>query len=366
MRTGTASLPLHGGRAPRWLFERMTRLARQVVIAVVDDGGPRELVRRLSDPFWFQALGCAVGFDWHSSGVTTTLCAALKEALRGMERDVGIFAAGGKGRTSRRTPAEICDKGEAVSAPVERLVYASRMSAKVDSSALQDGYSIYHHSFFFTADGSWVVVQQGMNEGSGLARRYHWVGGTDGPAGERGFVCEPHSGVCCDVRGTALNMVAAASGEARACCAELSRQHPDTLVRELEKAVHLEMPSRHAVTRADINPRRLHKIFLSTYESGPADFEALLAMPGVGAKTVRALSLLAELLYGARASTDDPARFSFAHGGKDGHPYPVDRRLYDSTIEYLTDALERARIGRSDKIDALKRLARMERGTRRR
>jgi hypothetical protein len=357
MRTGYAQLPLHGGKAPRWLFTRMTRLAREIVAHVVAEYGPEELLRRLSDPFWFQALGCVLGFDWHSSGVTTTTCGAIKEGIRGLERDLGFYAAGGKGGVSRHTPGEVTAFCETLGQSPERLVYASRMSAKVDSAAVQDGYQLYHHVFFFTRTGQWCVVQQGMSDVTRMARRYHWLGET-----VQDFVFEPHAAVCCDVRGgeDLLNLVAAESAEVRRASAELATQPAEATLKAAERLPTLALPARHPVREEDINPRYLRKILLRTYEEAPANFEALLAVEGVGPKTLRALALVSELIYGTRASTRDPARFSFAHGGKDGTPYPVDRATYDRTVEILRQALNRAGVERSEKAHAFRRLAAFE------
>ncbi len=355
-RTGTASLPLHGGRAPRWLFERMTRLSREIVIAIVSDGGPGEMLARLSDPFWFQALGCVLGFDWHSSGVTTTVTGAIKEGTKDLERELGLFVCGGKGRVSRRTPDEIRERGPFVDVDPETLVYASRLSAKVDSGAVQDGHQIYHHAFFFTQGGSWCVVQQGMNGEAGTARRYHWLSDSLDD-----FVDEPHAAVCADARQLSLNLVAGESAAARERIATLACERPVSLITEIDKARSLRLPGRHHVSAADIDPKRLAKIFLSTYERKPAGFEELLGMRGVGPKTLRALALLSEVLYGEAPSFRDPARFSFAHGGKDGFPYPVDRETYDRSISILRRALRRAKLGRGEEVAALKRLANFER-----
>ena len=353
-RTGVANLPLHGGKAPAWLFQRMVRLSREIAVVVVEDYGPDELLRRLSDPFWFQAFGCVLGFDWHSSGLTTTACGALKEGLRGMERELGVFVAGGKGGASRKTPSEVEAAGDVLSVDAARLVYASRMSAKVDSAAVQDGYQLYHHAFIFTRDGRWTVVQQGMNETNHYARRYHWLGEavTD-------FVCEPHAAVCADVRGEALNLVARESEGARAAIPQVvAREKPEKLVAELKHVQTLDLPPRHHLLAADIHPDRLSKILLSTYERQPGDFESLLALEGVGPQTIRALTLLAELLHGAPVSWRDPARYAFAHGGKDGYPFPVDRATYDRSIELLRTAVRRARIEPREKGQAMDRLER--------
>jgi len=354
-RTGIANLPLHYGKAPRWLFERMVKLSREITIAIVADFGAGEMLRRLSHPYWFQALGCVLGFDWHSSGVTTTLCGALKEGIKGLERDLGLFVAGGKGAVSRKTPAELENWGESLSINPEPLVYASRMSAKVDSAAVQDGYQLYHHTFLFTADGSWTVIQQGMNETTRYARRYHWLGET-----VTSYVNEPHSAILSEAKGQALNLVAGESGPARNTIAEIAAgQKPESIVADLKKLKTLSLPSRHYLTTDDLHPDSLSRILVSTYERQPGGFEELLGLAGVGAKTIRALSLLSELVYGVAPSYRDPARYSFAHGGKDGIPYPVDRETYDRSIELLRKAIGRAKLGIREKDEAVGRLERM-------
>lgn len=352
-RTGTAQLPLHGGRAPAWLFSRMVRLAREISIHVVSEFGSDEMLRRLSDPFWFQAFGCVLGFDWHSSGVTTTVTGAVKEGIRGLESDLGLYAGGGKGAASRKTPSEIVAACEALSLDPQPLVYASRISAKVDSAAVQDGYQLYHHSFFFTPSGAWCVVQQGMNGDNGMARRYHWLSSS-----LASYVNEPHAAVCAEAESPTLNLVAQESEGVRATSAELSRQRPSLVIDTLKRLPVLTMPRRHAVLLSDVNPVYLEKILLKTYERAPEDFETLLGMQGVGGRTLRALALVSEIIYGTPASTRDPARFSFAHGGKDGFPYPVDTGTYDKTVEVLRAAVNRAGIARSERVQALKRLVR--------
>jgi len=358
-RTGTATLPLHTGRAPRWLFQRMTELARHITEAVVVEHGSTAFLRRLSDPYWFQAFGCVLGFDWHSSGVTTTVCGALKQGLTGAEVDTGIYIAGGKGRASRRTPDELRDHASRLGLDGEALVYASRMSAKVDSAALQDGYQIYHHSFFFTSAGQWAVVQQGMHDGARSARRYHWLG-----ASVSDFVCEPHAAICAQRQEQlVLDFVAKDSAAARVAATEIARERPGLVQKEVARLLTLKLPARHHVDlRRDVSPRNLSKVLLTTYERQPEDFAALLALQGVGAKTIRALALIAELAHGKPPSYRDPARFSFAHGGKDGYPYAVDRENYDQSIEWLRQAVSRARIGDSDRLKALRRLASWETG----
>ncbi|MCX6094698.1 MAG: DUF763 domain-containing protein, partial [Candidatus Bipolaricaulota bacterium] len=307
MRTGVADLPLHYGRAPRWLFERMTKLAREIVELLILEEGSPGFFDRISDPHWFQAFGCVLGFDWHSSGVTTTACGAIKEGIRGEEESLGLFVAGGKGNASRKTPEEIVAWSERVGTDADRLVSASRTSAKVDSAAVQDGYQIYHHVFFFDRDARWAVVQQGMNESNGMARRYHW-------ASDRvvDFVCEPHAAICCDHRAPTLNLVARESQETRETSVELARAHPGEVVRELAALRRLSLPKRHEILLTDVAPDRLERIFTKTYEAQAETFQELLMLPGVGGKTLRALSLVAELVYGKAPSFDDPARYGFA------------------------------------------------------
>jgi len=337
----------------------MVRLSRLVLAHVVAEEGPDEVLRRFSDPFWFQAFGCVLGFDWHSSGLTTTTCGAVKEALRGIGPELGLYAAGGKGRVSRRTPEEIARACEGLGLEPAGLVHASRTAAKVDNAAVQSGHQLYHHVLVFTREGDWCVVQQGMNAETRTARRYHWLGETVAD-----FVDEPHEAVCDNRRGVLLNYVAKESAGARAAAVSLAQGGPapvlaalDTLD-TLDRPPELVMARRHAITAFDIDRHYLEKTLLRTYEQPPADFETLLGTEGIGPKTLRALALVGELIYGAPTSTRDPARFAFAHGGKDGTPYPVDRPTYEKTIEVLHDALARPAPERAERVDALKRLAR--------
>ena len=363
MRRRIAHLPLHTGRAPAWLFERMHRLAGSVVQLIVSDCGPAEMLSRLSDPIWFQAFGCVLGFDWHSSGLTTVTCGAIKEAYRRLGNDLGIRVAGGKGGASRKTPQQIMTAAEQHGLDGDALVYASRMSAKVDSAAVQDGYQIYTHHFFYSDRNEWCVVQQGMNDDTGYARRYHWLGDA-----VDNFVCEPHSGVASVPArfDGLLNMVAQQACPARTRSAELARLHPDKLLREITTGPSLFLPAHHPVGKHNINPDRLGRILRMTYEHQPTDFSSLLGLAGVGPKTIRSLALLSELIYGQPACNDDltrqwtpadPATFSYAHGGKDGHPFPVDRRTYDNSIRLLESAVRRARIDPTGKDQALFRLS---------
>ena len=394
-RTGFANLPLHPGRAPAWLFTRMTRLAREIAAHVVADRGPEELLRRLSDPFWFQAFGCILGFDWHSSGVTTTVTGALKAGLTGLEHELGVYSQGGKGAASRKTPLEIRERCERLAVDSGPLVYASRMAAKVDSAAVQDGYQLYHHAFFFSRAGHWCVVQQGMSDETRTARRYHWLSES-----VTSFVNDPHAAICSDLTAPTLNLVAAEHEPLRSTSVELASGSPDRVMNVLRRrgtrtrrparlaatsrpstgdlpfdeplsdaAVRrrqvptLDMPRRHALQLEDVDPRHLESVLLTTYERAPQDFETLLGMPGVGARTVRALALVSEVIYGTPTSTRDPARFAFAHGGKDGTPFPVDRATYDRTIDALHRAMAHAKVDRSERLEALKRLGRFARNT---
>lgn len=357
LRTGIANLPLHGHHCPRWLFDRMVKLSSAIVEAVVEEYGPGEVLKRLSDPFWFQALGCVVGFDWHSSGLTTVLCGALKEGLRPKQHALGLYLAGGKAMASRKTPGEIEEYTDryGLNVNVGSLQYASRMSAKVDSAALQDGFQIYHHVFAFTADGSWAVVQQGMNPDSGWARRYHWLGGE-----MESFIREPHAAVCGQPVGEILNMVAGESAAARDASLYLAGR-PAEVVSALKKLSGLtpdrlrvlSLPAAHPVPQA----RRIEKTLARLCDVKPSSYEGLLAVEGVGPATVRAFALVSEVVYNAGASRNDPVRYSFAHGGKDGHPFPVNRRDYDRSITILENALRRAKTGDRSNIEALKRLS---------
>ncbi|QSR84920.1 DUF763 domain-containing protein [Methylacidimicrobium sp. B4] len=374
MKRALAELPLHGGKAPAALFDRMVRLAGAVVMAIVDEHGSEEMLRRLADPWWFQAFGCLLGFDWHSSGLTTVTCGALKEAYRAYGSELGVVVAGGKGATSRKAPEEIARAADRLGiSQGERLAYASRMSAKVDSAAVQDGYALYHHSFFFTPRGGWCVVQQGMNEGYGRARRYHWMGESVAD-----FVCEPHAAIGDlftpakeaprSAPGDLLNMIAAEAGPNRVASAALIRDDPERFLETLRAAVEgptLFAPTRHALLPIDVDLARLGRIVAAAHRIAPKDFEALLGTPQIGPKAIRSLALTAEIIYGAPVSHRDPAHskrwadYAYAHGGKDGHPFPVDRRLYEQDIAVVTDAVRNARLGHTEKTEALRRLARL-------
>ncbi len=360
--TGTADLPLHGGRAPRWLFDRMVRLSGSITEVIVDEFGVDEFLRRITDPYWFQALSCTIGFDWHSSGTTTTTCGALKVALDPEKH--GIAVAGGKGKASRKTPEEIKAMDNIFDLrhnTFEKLTYSSRISAKVDNSCVQDDYQLYHHSFFVSEKGDWGVVQQGMKTEEGYARRYHWLS-------EKldDYIVEPHEALCCDRKeNSVLDMTSEESEESRDVSVDLINDNPDHLRRYLDKSGqtslsdfgknNLKMPPRHPVIDMDISKNGWDTL-KNAYELQPSNYEELISLQGMGPKKIRALALVSDLIYGARSSWEDPVKYSFAHGGKDGTPFPVDRTVYDSTIETLGETIQKAEIAGKDRDFALKRL----------
>jgi hypothetical protein len=369
VKTGTANLPLHPGKAPRWLFKRMVSLSQGIIDVMVYEYGVDELLKRLSDPFWFQALSCVLGYDWHSSGTTTVTCGALKEAV--LNSDHGLFVAGGKGKASRNTLMEIEEYGARFNlsaSMIDDLQYASRMAAKVDNAALQDGYELYHHVMIFTEHGKWVVIQQGMNEESLYARRYHWLSDSI-----TSFICEPHNSIVGDDKQEiVLDMTSCSSESARRISVDLVNDNPVHLMRDwieltrsgsqmildqwikpgykdnVMKPPCLDMPR-------VINWRRMKEI----YEFQPRDYEEFLSLRGVGPSTVRALALISDLIYGEKPSWKDPVKYTFAVGGKDGVPYPVDRKVMDETISIIRQGVEQAKIGEQEKLSALRRLNRI-------
>jgi len=363
-RTGRADLPLHGGRVPRWLSTRMAALGRVVVEAICIEYGRDEFLRRLAHPFWFQSFGAVMGMDWHSSGITTSVVGALKRGLAPVSDELGLYVCGGRGRQSRKTPGELADVGERTGLDGDNLADISRLVAKVDSAAVQDGFDIYLHSFVVAADGTWTVVQQGKHDGRGQARRYHWLSDD-----VRNFVHEPHAAIEGPGQGTIVNLTDARAEANRRHQLELVAAGPDRAValaaeaRRAEPAAqpvlpHLQMPGHHDVRAGDVVLRRLHGALQAAAERGPTDFADLLMTPGVGARTVESLALVAEVLHGAPSRFTDPARFSYAHGGKDGHPFPVPLRVYDRTIATLRRAVDRARLGQDDKLAAMRALDR--------
>lgn len=376
---GIATFTLDYGKCPRWLFERMVKLGREMAQVIVTEYGPEEFIRRLADPVWFQSLGTVLAFDWNASGLTTILTAALKEAIRGRERDLKIFICGGKGKTSRRTPDEIQNWGQNLNLEenkVSNLVYNSKMAAKVDSSLVQDGFQIYHHSFFFTKSVAWTVVQQGMNITSQTARRYHWFS-----ENIKDLVCEPHTGISSQIRVPTMNLVAKESADTRGMSTDLVLNGYTTLMKDIQllrrhssqlhkmaqirinqnklTLLHLENKEFiwHPVAIEDFSKSRyLEKILAKVCDEKPENYEKLLAHEGVGPKTIRALALVSEVIYGAKPSYEDPARYSFAHGGKDATPYPVDRKTYDQTIEAMKKAVIKTKINVFEKQRIMKRL----------
>jgi len=362
-RAGSADLPLHGGRVPPWLAERMSRLGAVICEAIVHEYGRHELLRRLAHPFWFQSLGAVMGMDWHSSGITTSVIGALKRGLAPMHGELGLYVCGGRGRHSRKTPQELTEIGERTGFDGGALARASRLVAKVDSAAVQDGYALYLHGFIVAEDGAWTVVQQGMNPELKYARRYHWLS-----EGLKSFVDEPHSAIEGPSGGTIVNLADHRAARSRAAQLELLTElGPGGILRELSAfeqcapAVqpvlpHLQLPPHHDVRSGDVVLRRLHGSLAAAAERGPGDFESLLLVPGVGARTVESLALVAEVLHGAPCRFSDPARFSFAHGGKDGHPFPVPVAVYDETIRTLKSAVRKAKLGHSEELAALRQL----------
>jgi len=362
MKTGIASFPLDYGTCPRWLFERMTKLSRAIVQTIVSEFGAEEFLKRLSDPAWFQSFGCVLAFDWNSSGLTTTVTGALKEGIRGLEKDLGIFICGGKGRTSRKTPIQIIQWADKLSFSQEQadnLVYSSKISAKVDNTAIQDGFQLYHHSFIFTKSGNWAVIQQGMNEKFGQARRYHWL--SDNVSD---FIEEPHSGISSDIKVKPLNLTARESAENKKVSTELVREGYKTLVKDLklfQPQRSLDMPDDSVLPKltGDLSfgkSRYLEKILYQVHEQAPKNFEQLLMSQGVGPMTIRALSLVSEIIYGAKPSYEDPARYSFAMGGKDGVPYPVSRSVYDKTLDIIEKGIKKSKLSNKERLSALQRL----------
>lgn len=367
-RTGFAKLPLHGGQAPSWLTSRMRNLAREIVSIIIEEYGSEMLIRRLSDPYWFQAFGCVLAYDWHSSGVTTVVSGILKGALSAEEH--GVVLCGGKGKTSKKTPSDIETAGEKFGfcqEIVDELTYTSRIIAKVDNSAIQAGYQLYHHAFLVTEDAKWAVIQQGMSSQERSARRYHWLS-----ENTHSFVVEPNSAVACNTkREKALNMVARQSEAARKASVELSREPTKKLFSLIQStAIPPKQASLQSFLPKTVNPwmqtqttldmpRNINWDTLARiYEFQPQNYEELLSIQGVGPATVRGLALVAELVYGEEPSWEDPVKFSFAYGGKDGVPYPVDRKAMDQSIEILRETVQEARIGAKEKSQSLQRLRR--------
>lgn len=368
-RSGSADLPLHGGRVPKWLGDRMTKLGAVITEAVILYYGRDEFLRRMAHPFWFQSFGAVMGMDWHSSGITTSVIGALKRGLTPLSAELGIHVCGGRGAHSRKTPAELLAIGDRVGFDAQRLVTTSRLVAKIDSAAVQDGFDLYLHGFIVTDDGQWVVVQQGMNCDQRQARRYHWLS-----ENLESFLDSPHAAIEGDTtQGVIVNLADRRAARSREGQLDLlANMGPDRIVREalaVRRAgpvieslpdqlslPHLIMPAHHDVQEKDVNMSRLHAALASAAERGPKDFQELLLTPGVGARTVEALAIVAEVVHGAPCRFSDPARFSLAHGGKDRHPFPVPLKVYDETLRVMKSAVSRGKLGHTEELEALRRL----------
>lgn len=390
-RTGVADLPLHTGTVPRWLADRMRDLGRLIAESIVENYGKKEFLVRLSDPLWFQSFGAVMGMDWHSSGITTSVMYALKRGLNPIARDLGIYVCGGRGKFSRETPTELLQIADQTGVDGNYLKRTSCLCAKVDNTAVQDGFQLYQHNFIVTDEGDWAVVQQGMNTDARAARRYHWCS-----SNLRSFVEEPHAGVVGENRGQILNLTHQEAGITRNSILELTHENPDRMMREIRQMVTPSssmvvspqmdlfapivapdgtpvrlgsrdpiianssrdciMPNRHEVRAEDVDLKRLGGVLAIAYESDPKDFESLLLTPGLGPRTLQSLTLVSEVINGTPSRFRDPARYSFAHGGKDGHPFPVPTRVYDESIRVLKGAIEHAKIGDREKMDCLNRL----------
>jgi len=350
-KSGSADLPLHYGHVPPWLAQRMAKLGLAITEAILAEYGQAEVIRRLSSPFWFQSLGAVMGMDWHSSGITTSVMGALKKAINPLSKELGIYICGGKGKLSRETPNELLRIAEKTGLDGQMLVRSSKLSAKVDNTAVQDGFQLYLHNFILSSDGDWTVVQQGMSDFSGTARRYHWHS-----ENLKSFVEEPHTGICGINQGQILNLTASAANLTREAMMDLTAETPNQVIAEVQKLV---LPRHHEVKAKDVDLKRLGSILWLAQEKRPDNFEELLLLEGMGPRTLQSMALVSEVIYGTPSRFTDPARFSFAHGGKDGHPFPVPVNVYDETISFLHQAVEKARIGNTDKQEAIKSLHRI-------
>lgn len=348
MARAYADLPLHYGQVPAWLYTRMGKLGVAIVEAVITEYGRPALLQRLSDPFWFQSLGCVLGMDWHSSGITTSVLGALKQSVNKRSAELGIYICGGKGKHSRQTPAELVKIANATGLDGDLLVRNSKLTAKVDNTAIQDGYNIYLHSFILSVEGSWSVIQQGMNDANGMARRYHWHS-----ADIRSFVEEPHSFIYGHSHGPILNITDKQAGTTRSGILQVTHEQPANILNLVRE---LQMPSHHDVRAKDVDLKRLGSILALAQQQELQDVESLLLLPGLGPRTLQSLTLVSEVIHGTPSRFTDPARFSFAHGGKDGHPFPVPTRVYDETIHTLEVAVKKSKMGNTDKNEAIKQL----------
>jgi len=352
-RSGIADLPLHGGRVPAWLAERMTTLGTAITEAVVHHYGASELLTRLSDPYWFQALGAVMGMDWHSSGITTSVMGALKRGLNPRAHELGVYICGGRGRHSRKTPDELRALADRTGLDGDDLVRTSRLTARVDNNAIADGFQIYLHTFVLSSSGEWAVIQQGMNAGARLARRYHWHS-----AAVRDFTSEPHTAIVGEYAGQIQNLVDRGAAPAQAAMLSIVHENPEAMLREIR---HYVAPSHHDVRAADVDLKRLGAVLAVAYERDLRDFASLLLVENLGPRTLQSLALVAEVIHGTPTRFDDPARFSFAHGGKDGHPFPVPLTTYDESMRVLRRAVDAAKVGDADRLDGMRRLDRFVR-----
>jgi hypothetical protein len=347
-RSGSADLPLHNGYVPQWLYERMGKLGFAITEAILEEYGKKEFLSRMSDPFWFQSFGAVMGMDWHSSGITTSVMGALKRSINPNSKELGIYIAGGKGKFSKDAPKELMLVSEQTGLNGNDLVRFSKLSAKVDNTAVQDGFQLYIHNFIVSSEGDWTVVQQGMREGDAMARRYHWHS-----QHVKSFVEEPHTGICGENQGQILNLTASEANTTREKILDITHEKPELMMQEIQ---HLIMPGHHDVRSENVNLKRLGTVLWLAHDAQPKDFEELLLLEGVGPRTVQSLALVSEVIHGTPSRFKDPARFSFAHGGKDGHPFPVPTKTYDEVIGTLQKAVQRAKIGQSDKAGAIKKI----------
>lgn len=351
MKSGHADLPLHYGRVPEWLAQRMSLLGGAIVESIVIEYGRDVLLQKMSDPFWFQSLGCVLGMDWHSSGITTSVMGALKRSVNKRSADLGIYICGGRGKQSRQTPAELIAIANKTGLNGDLLVHNSRLSAKVDNTAIQDGFQLYLHSFIVSKEGNWAVVQQGMNPDERMARRYHWHSPSI-----KSFIEEPHTFIYGQNQGQILNLTDKAAAPTRSGILELTTENPDKIMREVRKLI---MPEHHDVRAENVNLKRLGSVLALAHDNPVRNMESLLLLEGVGPRTIQSLTLVSEIIHGTPSRFSDPARFSFAHGGKDGHPFPVPITIYDESIQILDKAVQKARLGDHDKSDALKNLSKV-------
>ena len=379
--TGHADLPLHGGTVPKWLADRMMQMGSLIIESIITNFGKKEVLVRLSDPLWFQSLGAVMGMDWHSSGITTSVMYALKRGINKRAKDFGLCVCGGRGKYSRRTPDELMFLANATGLDGTKLINSSKLVAKVDSTAVQDGFQLYMHNFVLSDEGDWTVIQQGMNIESKTARRYHWSS-----ENLKSFVEEPHTGITGENQGLILNLTAKDAKETRSHILDFSKENPDKIIKEIQNVFNHEeninkinsikndniliaqnktiasetrsivMPHHHEVRAKDVNLKRLGAVLATAYESQPQNFEGLLLTPGLGPRTIQSLTLVSEVIYGTPSRFTDPARFSFAHGGKDGHPFPVPLKIYDDSIRILHESIERSKLGYKDKSECIKRL----------